>query len=124
MKRLMVLAVSVPIGLQFISSEALAQAPTVSQTISVLQNDSANSGNFATGAILYERATVTGVTSTSDIFGFLRQGTTGIAVFTQSEPVNPGWVAASVPYNSALTGSWTFHLSTTPTFTTSNNHIS
>ncbi len=123
LSRFMVLAVLAPVFTWgIISSEAQAQAPTVSDTVSVLTNDSANDGNFATGEILYERATVTGITTTPSgpPYGFIRQGTTNESLFTRPDAVNPNWVAASIPYAgpSTLTGPWTFHVSSTTGFTT------
>jgi hypothetical protein len=96
---------------------AFAQAPTVTDPSATLQNDSANGGNFATGIILDERAFVSPSPTTSPTFGFMRQGSTGEALFTRPDSIHPNWVQASVPYSSALTGAWTLHVSSTSTFT-------
>ncbi len=89
---------------------ALAQAPTVSQIVSTVTNDSANDGNFATGTVLFERATITG---TAAAYGFIRQGTQNLSLFTRPDSINPNWYSATFPYAgpSTLTGPWTYHVS-------------
>jgi hypothetical protein len=109
--RFMMLAVLAPICGPFVSSQVLAQAPTITDTVSVLSNQSANDGNFATGVDFFTRAN-----STSPVYGFIRQGTTNESLFTRSDAVLPDQVVASFPYSAALTGQWTYHVSTTPTF--------
>jgi hypothetical protein len=94
-----------------LSSQAWAQAPTITDTASVVTNDSANSGNFATGVIFQERAT-----STSPVFGFIRQGSTNESLFTRPDAFLPNQIIASLPYDSALTGQWTYFVSTTSNF--------
>jgi hypothetical protein len=92
---------------------ALAQAPTVSQIVSTINNDSANDGNFATGVALFERATITG---TAAAYGFIRQGTQNLSLFTRPDSINPNFYSATIPYAgpSTLTGSWTYHVSSSP----------
>lgn len=122
-KSLMISAVAY----SFVSSQASAQSctgcPTVTNTISVLTNNSANDADFATGAILYEQATVSG--GTTSLYGFMRQGTTNASLFTLPEATNPNAIAASIPYTSpsTLTGPWTLHVSTSTTFTSSNTTL-
>jgi hypothetical protein len=105
-------AISVAVfGLFLLSSQAWAQAPTITNTASVVTNDSANSGNFATGVIFQERAN-----STSPVFGFIRQGSTNESLFTRPDAFLPNQIIDSLPYNSALTGQWTYFVSTTSNF--------
>lgn len=96
------------------SGAAFAQTPpTVTNESATIENDSANNGNFATGIVLDVRADVT---STSGIYGFIKQGATPNSLFTRPDSVNPDWVQASIPYSTALTGPWTFHISSTTNF--------
>ena len=98
-----------------LTSNSWAQTPTITNPISQLINNSANDGDFATGLILYEQANVT-PTSPGSIFGFFRQGTQGLAPFTRPIDIDPTRFAASIPYNAALTGAWTYTFSTTQNF--------
>jgi hypothetical protein len=98
-----------------LTSSSWAQAPDVTNPISQVINDSANDANFATGIILYEQANVI-PTSPGSIFGFFRQGSTGLAPFTRPVAIDPTRIAASIPYNVGLTGAWTFTFSTTQNF--------
>ena len=101
-------ALVISLGLSTIG--ASAQAPTVTDLVSTVINDSANSANFATGVVLFERATITG---TPSAFGFIRQGTTNESLFTRPDSINPNFFSTSLPYAgpSTLTGPWTFHVS-------------
>lgn len=95
------------------------QAPTVTNPSSILENSSANDGNFATGVVMDERATVSPNPTTSPIYGFMKQGTTKTALLTRPDSINPDWVQASIPYDSSLTGQWTFKISSTTNFSPS-----
>jgi hypothetical protein len=126
MNRFMAFAVSVAVfGLPCVSSQLWAQQPTVTDLVSVLSNQSANDGNFATGTIFFQRATVTSPNivppNNTPIFGFAFQSGTNESLFIRPDATLPNQVFFSVPVNSntsALTGPWTFHVSTTSTFTT------
>ena len=84
-------------------------APTVTDTFSVLTNDSANDGNFATGVILYEGANIT--QASGQIYGYIKQGTTVLSLVSRPDTFNPNLFGMSIPYDSALTGQWAFHAS-------------
>jgi hypothetical protein len=127
MNRFMMGAISVAVfGLFFVSSQVWAQAPTVTDAVSVLTNNSANDGNFATGAIFFQRATVTSPNivppNNTPIFGFASQSGTVESLFTRPDATLPNQLVFSIPVNAntgTLTGSWTFHVSTTSNFTPS-----
>ena len=99
---------------------ASAQAPSVINPVSVISNQSANDGNFATGTILFQRAVVDG---TSPVFGFMRQGSTSQSLFFRSDAALTNQVVASLPYDGTLTGPWTLRVSTTTNFTPSTTTI-
>jgi hypothetical protein len=100
---------------EFLSSSSHAQAPIVTNPISELNFNSANSGNFATGVFLYEQANVT-VSPGSQIFGVFGNDTTRLAPYTRPVDIDPTRIAASTPYSAALTDPWTFTFSTSPNF--------
>lgn len=107
----LMLSFSIPLG-------ARAQAPTVPDYNTLIQNDSANDGNFATGLVLSTSALVT--SGTSGIYGYATQGTTQESVFTRPDFIHPNQLSFSVPYSSALAGGWTLNISTSPNFTQAN----
>jgi hypothetical protein len=126
MSRFMVLAVLAPVfAWGFMSSEAQAQAPTVTDAFSTLVNESANNGNFATGAKLVEKANVTSpLPFLGSVYGFMTQGSTLESLFIRPDAVNPNWITATVPYlgpasTTFPTGPWTLDVSTTQNFTPS-----
>ncbi len=104
------------------SCETWAQAPSVTDQVSVLTNDSANNGNFATGLFFGNSEIVT--SGNSGIFGFASQGTTNESLFSRSDAALANQVVFSVPYSSTLTGSWTLHVSTTQNFTPATTTVS
>jgi hypothetical protein len=144
MNKIALTTLAVISALPLINSAAKAQAaPTVTDPIAVLTADSVNDGNFATGYIYYMQAfngspasdlTAPVINTTpsfsSTAYGFVTNGpyagsstcsnagVTCLSLFTRSEPTHPNEIAASVPYNpsSPLTGTWTFHVSSTPNF--------
>lgn len=112
----------------FANCAAWAQAPTVTNAFSILNTNSANDGNFATGVIIYDGATVT---TPSQIYGLFRDGTsapfgTALAPFTRPDAFNPNLITATIPWNStqasALTGPWTYTFSTSSSFTFNTNN--
>jgi hypothetical protein len=126
MNRFMASAVSVAVfGLSSVSSQVWAQqGPTVTDLVSVLTNNSANDGNFATGTIFLQRATITDPNivppNNTPIFGFAFQSGTVASLFIRPDATLPNQVFFSIPVNnntSTLTGPWTFHVSTTSNFT-------
>lgn len=112
------------------SFDAFAQAPNITDPFVVLSNDSANNTNFATGTFYYIQAfdglsssgvaapTITTNPFSSTLYGYVRDGTTSESLFTKPEATHPNEIAASVPYSTGLSGPWTFHVSSTPTFRT------
>lgn len=125
-----IIAAAVTSVLSATSFKASAQAPTITDPFVILSNDSANDSNFATGMFYYIQAfdgssssgVVAPAISTSPFastaYGFVRDGTTNESLFTKPEATHPNEIAASVPYSTGLSGPWTFHVSSTSTFST------
>ena len=105
----------------FVRSEiAMAQSvpPTVTDTFATRLNESANSGNFATGDILFLGAHTVTPSASPPSYGFAYQcpiGSTctpGTHTFTDLALFSPGWALApdqwqaSTTYNQLLTGPW------------------
>lgn len=115
-------------------SSATAQtAPTASDPFDVLLNESANDGNFATGPIqLFGLRLVSPIYP--NLYGFAQQCPVGSscppavndALFWRPDSINTEVAASTVWTGSgtgSLSGSWTLHLSTTPSFTPGTNTL-
>jgi hypothetical protein len=105
------------------ATPAAAQAPpTVIDLFAQLSNQSANDGNFATGTVFRVGGVVTSPTVSGSFpaYGFMSQTLSGIttneSLFFRSDDSLPNTIFQSVPASTGLTGSWTLHVSSTPTF--------
>jgi hypothetical protein len=105
----------------FTTPGAAQSPPTVIDTLNQISNQSANDGNFATGTIFRVGAQVTSPTVSGSFpaYGFASQSGTNESLFFRSDDTIPNQIIFSLPdNNSPLTGSWTLHVSSTPTFAT------
>jgi hypothetical protein len=115
-------------------SPTQAQAPSASEIFSMRLQDSANSGNFATGDIIFQGANAVVPPDTS--YGFTRQCPSNLvctgpadpnmvrqALFWRPYAVQPGQYFASRPYDPNITGPWTLVLSSQPSFPNNPNTI-
>jgi hypothetical protein len=113
------------------AGSALPAAPALTDAFAVLTQESANDGNFATGAFYYIQAfngpysstsapVITTSPFSSSVYGYIQQGSTKEALFTKPDSIHPNQLAASVPYYPANpnlnSGAWTFNVSSTNNF--------
>ena len=104
-------------AVNLVTSQAWAQAPTAIDLWSVYYNNGTNNINSPAGPILSQGAL--SVIPTTPLYGFETQtgGFPGGSLFTRPFDAFPHQVVANATaYDSAFTGAFTFHLSSTPTF--------
>jgi hypothetical protein len=86
--------------------------------VSQINNQSANDGGFATGAVDFVATLVTSPTVSGAFpgYGYVTQSGTFQSLFFENQDYLKNILISIFPHNPSLTGPWTINVSSTPTF--------